>query len=275
MITVGAERAFRDDIILDTFCRCHLERLRAWLLTDRAGRAILCRSWLHIQAALRSQSTQPPRTAPQYTRELTGQKGRPRWGHRLAHTPPQPHGAAGLLLRQWQCSAHLVKERRKKDTDGAGGAVEGWELRPLLDHHFAQFKPCDVFLPSPCRPSGYQHLPSPSDQEHRLGCLGIKAPRHKRSVFRFKAGRCPLRICPLKGSTCDCTPCPEPKRDRRQPLAGDISKYERGTKSQVPRPPLLWKTQPGLSRLPGRRGLGAGRIRRQPAETAISPRNIT
>lgn len=153
--------------------------------------------------------------------------------------------------------------------------MEGRELRPLLHHHFAQFKPCDVFLPSPCRPSGYQHLPSPSDQEHRLGCLGIKAPWHKRSVFIFKAGRCPLRICPLQGSTCDCTPCPEPKRDRCQPLAGDVSKYERGTKSQVPRPPLLWKTQPGLSRLPGRRGLGAGRIRRQPAETAISPRNIT
>lgn len=103
----------------------------------------------------------------------------------------------------------------------------------------------------------------------------MPASQHKRSVFIFKAGHCPLRIYPLEGSTCDCTPCPEPKRDRGQPLAEDISKYEPGTKSQVPRPPLLWETQPGLSRLPGRRGLGVGRIRRQPAETAISPGNIT
>lgn len=102
----------------------------------------------------------------------------------------------------------------------------------------------------------------------------MPAPWHKRSVFIFKADCCPLRICPLEGSTCDCTPCPESKRDRRQPLAGDISKYEPGTKSQVPRPPLPWETQPGFSRLPGGRGLGAGRIRRQPAETAISPGNI-
>ena len=87
----------------------------------------------------------------------------------------------------------------------------------------------------------------------------MPAPRHKRSVFIFKAGCCPLRICPLEGSTCDRTPCPESKRDTRQPLAGDISKYEPGTESQVPRPLLPWETQPGFSRLLGGRGLGAGR----------------
>ena len=61
-------------------------------------------------------------------------------------------------------------------TEGGGLGVRGRELRLLPHHHFAQFKPCDIFLPSPCRPSGYQLSPSPSAQEHRLRCqlLSIK-----------------------------------------------------------------------------------------------------
>lgn len=39
----------------------------------------------------------------------------------------------------------------------------------------------------------------------------MPAPRHKRSVFTFKAGCCPLRTCPRKGSTRDCTPAQSPR----------------------------------------------------------------
>lgn len=124
-------------------------------------------------ASLWSLSPRPPRIAPQQTGELTRQKGRPRC---LAYSAPNPHGAADPLFRQ--CFGHLEKECGKQI--GSGGRWgRGWwgrELRLLLHHHFAQFKPCDIFLPSPCRPSGYQLSPSPSAQEHRLGCqlLGIK-----------------------------------------------------------------------------------------------------
>lgn len=105
----------------------------------------------------------------------------------------------------------------------------------------------------------------------------MPVPWYKRSVFIFKVGCCPLRICPLEGSTCDRTPCPEPKQDRCQSLAGDISKYESGLESQVPRPPLPWDTQPGFPRLQesesegwGQAGSGGSQLR-QPSAPDTTP----
>lgn len=175
--------------------------------------------------------------------------------------PPTPTGAV-------LCPPPPKRSAGDRGTDRVGGW--GGELGPLLHHHFTQLKPCAVLLPSPSP----TRLPVLALTQGPGAQARMPAPRHKRSVFIFKAGCCPLRICPLEDSACDCTPCLESKRDRRQPLAGDVSKYEPGTKSQVPRPPLPWETQPGFLRQPGGRGLGAGRIRRQPAETTISPGNI-
>lgn len=174
-------------------------------------------------------------------------------------------GAAGPPpLRQGRRSGHWEAEcGEQRGTTWGWGGVRSWG--PSSTTTWTSFFPLPI--------------------AHRLPVLALTqgpgvqalmpAPPHKRRVFIFRADCCPLRICLLEGSACDCTPCPESKRDRRQPLAGDVSKYEPGTKSQVPRPPLPWETQPGFSRLLGGRGLvGIGRIRRQPAETAISPGNI-
>lgn len=200
--------------------RCNLERLRGWLQTGRNGTRP-CRRRLPIRAWSCPTPHCLPGSSLNRLGNLRGRKNRtvqirvlpsPLWGCR----PPTQAGTA-----LW------APEEGKQIGTAAGGR----ELGTLLHH---QFEPCDIFLPSPCHPSGYHTHPHPEPGAQAQ----MPAPRHKRSVFIFKAGCCPLRICPLEGRTCDCTPCPEPKRDRRQPLAGDIAKYEPGTKSQVPRPPL-------------------------------------
>ena len=86
----------------------------------------------------------------------------------------------------------------------------------------------------------------------------MPATRHKRSVFIFRAGHCPLRICPPEGSTCDCTPCPEPKRDRCQPLAGDISKYELAQRVRFPGLHCSGRPSQGCQDCREGEGLGAG-----------------
>lgn len=249
-----AVRAFRDDIIGAIFCRCNLEIWRAWLLTGRERWSkTLCRQ-PHIQA--------PPCPIPHclpgspLTR-LENSRGRKDRNAPSKYCPDlwglqSPYSNRDSTLSTWE---------KKSDRGWNAGVME---LGPLLHHHFAQFKPCDIFPSSPYRPSTTSTCPHPVPGAQAQ----MPAPQHKRNVFTFKAGCCPLRICPRKGSTRDCTPCPEPLQDRRQPLAGDISKYEPGTGSQVPRPPRPWDTQPGFLSLQGGRGLGTGGIRRQPAETA-------
>lgn len=103
-------------------------------------------------------------------------------------------------------------------------------------------------------------------QEHRLRCQRLSI---KECVY-IQSGLLPTQNLPTRRHTCDRTPSPEPKRDRRQSLAGDISKYEPGTKSQVPRPPLPWEPQPGFLRLRegegwGQAGSGGSRGRQPPA----------
>jgi len=80
------------------------------------------------------------------------------------------------------------------------------------------------------------------------------------ATFIFTQGLAYPESAPLGGSRCELHPHPhpEPTWGRRQSLAGDFSKYEHGTKSQVPRP--LWprrlcKHSP--ARLRDRRELGA------------------
>lgn len=180
---------------------------------------------------------------------------------------PAPCEAAGLP-NSGRSSAPDSYRRNAEDRSGLGGGGGGRDPSSTNILPSSSLVTSFFLSLSPIRLPALALTQCPGAQAQ------MPAPQHKRSVFIFKAGCRPLRIGPLESSTCDCTPCPGPERDRRQPLAGDISKYEPGTKSQVPRPPLPWETQPGFSSLPGRRGLGAGRIRRQPAETAFSPRNI-
>ena len=119
MITVSAERAFRDDIILDTFCRCHLEGLRGCLLTDREGRARLPQLAPHPGLTL-----VPMHTASQdhpsvywgtHRAERKAQMGSPSGRHpSTAPRGSRPPTQAVAVL----CAPG--KGAQKKDRDGAG-----------------------------------------------------------------------------------------------------------------------------------------------------------
>lgn len=103
-----------------------------------------------------------------------GRRESPDEGHCLAYSAPNPRGAAEPLLRQ--CFGRLEKECGKQTGSGGRGEGVGEGAETPPPPPFSPVKPCDIFLPSPCCPSGYQLSPSPSAQEHRLGCqlLGIK-----------------------------------------------------------------------------------------------------
>lgn len=216
-----------------TFCRCHWEKLKGRRLTDEE----------------------------RWTKTLLPQEA-PHPGHTLSPSSPPPDHPP--LFQQAPSSGRdstLGTEGSKHIGAGAGQAAG-----TALHRHSDPSEPRRIFHASPCRPSGSQHWPQPGSgaQARR------PAPRSKSSVFIFKEGCCPLRICPLEGSTCDRTPCPELKQDRRQLLAGDISKSESGPKSQVPRPPLPCNTQPGFPRLRegegwGQAGSGGSQLRQPPA----------
>lgn len=138
----------------------------------------------------------------------------PAWG------PPETKRKARvrtLLGTPWGCRAPpqtgavlwaLGEGVQKTEKDGLG---VGWgrELVSLLHHHFAQFKPCDFFPPSPHCPSGYQHLPSPRAQEHRLRCqvLSIKGVclYSKRAVAHSESAH-------LKATHVTAPPAPSPSR---------------------------------------------------------------
>lgn len=123
---------------------------------------------------------------------------------------------------------------------------------------FAQPKPCDN-----CPPAPWSSL---STGTHPCVPKGHRFPQllHTKGPRLYSYRELPTQNV-LVDSTCKCTPCPGPMWDRRQSLAGDISKYESGTKSQVPRPP--WPRRPCQDSPGGglreRESWGSG-IRRQP-----------
>lgn len=162
-----ADRAFGDGVIWG-----HISQVQSGegegLATHRQGEMVQTPPQVAPHSGLiLPPSILPPRSALNRLKNSTDRKGRKLQVGILSSHPPGG-GVAGPLLKQGELSGHLGKRQ--------GLEWRGRELRPHLHHHLAQFKPCDIFLPSPCRPSGYQHLPSPSIQEHRLRCqlLGIK-----------------------------------------------------------------------------------------------------
>lgn len=185
-------------------CRCHLEMLRGWLLTHRENRARLYPRRPRIQASLWSQFTPSPRITPPQPGELTRQKGWSRWGHSLASLLPPAATPLWCLPYAGRASALGLWGRSAENRVCGGG--QG-----------AETPSSTTIVPSPSLVTSFSHLlvaqPATSTCPHpvpRTTAL-MPAPQHKRSVFIFKAGRRPLRICPLEGGTCDCTPCPEPK----------------------------------------------------------------
>ena len=152
---VRAERAFGDEAFRATFYRFCLERLMGWLHSDRemeqdpaAGGPI-------------------PSLSPVPLRLLPGQLCNHPGNSQGKKESPSQDTAGPPVGLQAPCSdtAHQEKECRKQR-----GTEWGWgrDVGPLLHHLFGQLKPCDIFLPSPHCPSGYQHLPSPRAQEDRM-----------------------------------------------------------------------------------------------------------
>lgn len=102
------------------FCRCRLEKVKGWWLTDGERWKRPCHRWPHIQVI--------PCLTPHHLLDCPWRTGKNRALFPPAPTPPSATGVG----------------------QAAGTA---------LHHHSDQFEPQGFFLASPCRPSGYQHWP--------------------------------------------------------------------------------------------------------------------
>lgn len=182
-----------------------------------------------------------------------------------------PHGAVGPLLRQGQRFGHLRRnaENREGWTAGMMRGIESWDPPPPP---FCPGQVRDIFLPFPHCPASYWSLPSARAQAHRLRyqLLGIKG-----ACLYSKQALAHSESAHSKAAHVTAPPAQSPSGIHANLWLETF--LNMSLAQRVSFPGLLYPGRPSQDFRGCREGTGwgqAGRVRRQPAETANHPRNI-